>query len=320
MVNYIGVVAKVISESLLSLYPSLVKNLNLSLGVQLWSRFFIYICLALFFVNWDFISKTLFSKNGILLSFITIAHVFTSYRGFQLLESGISYVLFYTYPLMILLLAGEPIEWIMGFAIIGVYLLVTDNSNNHNNQVKDETKSSQKDQDQDQTKTTPIPYFWNEGLIMILLAAFTEALIYFVVKNIKTENNWNHLFISYYLGAIILTLYYTYTSFYSPPKDGQEPFTLENTTWNFQLVISLLLNIIIGLFGYLLRFFSINKLNAKTYAFLSYIGIIMAFVYGVIFNNDIITINKIIGSVFVLIPVIYAKEHLIKVIDPFMGS
>jgi hypothetical protein len=32
----------------------------------------------------------MFSKNGLLLSFITIIHVYTSYRGFQLLESGIA--------------------------------------------------------------------------------------------------------------------------------------------------------------------------------------------------------------------------------------
>ena len=46
-----------------------------------------------------------------------------------------------------------------------------------------------------------------EGIIMILLAAFTEALIFFIIKNIKTENSWNHVFLSYGIGAIILTIY-----------------------------------------------------------------------------------------------------------------
>ena len=43
---------------------------------------------------------------------------------------------------------------------------------------------------------------------MILLAAFTEALIYFIVRDIKTNNNWNHLFISYGLGSVLLTFYF----------------------------------------------------------------------------------------------------------------
>ena len=42
----------------------------------------------------------------IIIRYITLAHVYTSYRGFQLLESDYLYTLFHLYPIMILL-SGE---------------------------------------------------------------------------------------------------------------------------------------------------------------------------------------------------------------------
>lgn len=132
-------------------------------------KYGVYMFISFFFTNISFILKNIFSKNGILLSIITIAHVYFSYRGFQLLESGT------TYPLMILLLAGENINFTIIFALIGVYLLA------HNSSVK-ETLTFQKSDEKER--------FNYEGIIMMLLA----ALIYFVVRDIKTTNNWNHLY------------------------------------------------------------------------------------------------------------------------------
>jgi drug/metabolite transporter (DMT)-like permease len=68
--------------------------------------------------------------------------------------------------------------------------------------------------------------------------------------------------------------------------------------WNGRLSLSLLINLIIGLFGYLLRFFAIARLDTILYASLSYFGIFMAFVYGVFINNESIDLKKIIGSLF----------------------
>jgi drug/metabolite transporter (DMT)-like permease len=57
--------------------------------------------------------------------------------------------------------------------------------------------------------------------------------------------------------------------------------------------------------GYLLRFYAISKLNVKLYSSLSYFGILMAYVYGIIINKDIITLKKIIGSLLIIIPNLY---------------
>ena len=279
---YIQILSKILSESLLSLYPIFVKYINLPIGIQLWSRFFTYVIVSCLFVNWSFIIKNLFSKYGIILSLVTILHVYTSYRGFQLLESGIAYVLFYTYPLMIILLSGEKINYVIILALIGVILLSQEKMESYKNEDNNNNIFKKKD---------VIEYFKYEGILMILLSAFTEALIYFIVRDIKTDNNWNHLFISYGLGALLLTFYFF--------KD------IKNIKISKTISVSMVINLILGLFGYLLRYYAISNLNVKLYSSLSYFGILMAYVYGIIINKDIITVKKIIGSLLIIIPNLY---------------
>ena len=48
-----------------------------------------------------------------------------------------------------------------------------------------------------------------------------------------------------------------------------------------------------------------SHLSPTLYSFLSYIGIVMAFVYGIIFNAEQITIPKIAATLFILIPSIH---------------
>ena len=80
---------------------------------------------------------------------------------------------------------------------------------------------------------------------------------------------------------------------------------IQKITLSSNLSISLFINAFIGLFGYLLRFYSITRLPTILYAMLSYFGILMAYVYGVFINGDVITLKQIIGSICILIPNIY---------------
>ena len=270
---FLGILSKIISESLLSLYPVFVKNIGLAIDLQLWSRCFSYAVISMMFIDYEYVLKSLFSKWGILLSLITVVHIYVSYRGFELLESGISYSIFYLYPLFILLLARKPIHPILVFMILGTVVLMMD--------------------------VQRISWKWEEiwkggkieGLVMILLAALTEAFIYFVVRNMKTTNHWNHIFISYFFGGIVLSV-----MFFDKIREIQLDSVLS---------LSLIINIVIGLFGYLLRFFAISNLDTVIYAPLSYIGIVMAYVYGLIFNQEEITVQKIIGSLMIIVPNIY---------------
>jgi drug/metabolite transporter (DMT)-like permease len=245
------IASKLLSESLLSLYPVFVKNIDLPIQTQMWSRFVTYTVISLFFIDKSIFSL-LTSFYGIALMVVTILHVYVSYKGFLLLESGISYALFYTYPLFIYLGTYFSLTPYFIFPVLGTWLMYYDNKEIN-----------------------------MLGVGMILLAAITEAMIYFIVRKLKTSNPWNHVFISYVLGTIV------FSGFASPTQT---------------VSLSMAINAIIGLLGYLLRFFSISHLSPVVYSFLSYVGIIMAFVYGVIFNGDSITPFKLLATFFILIP------------------
>ena len=254
------IISKLVSESLLSLYPIFVKNIGLPLLLQTWSRCFSYAFISAFFIDYPFILKTLATSSGILLSLVTMIHIYTSYRGFSLLESGVAYSIFYIYPIMILLMGQKPIHPILFLALVGVFLLVSNDTFSIDNM---------------------------EGFLMIIAAAFTEALIYFLVRDIKTANNWNHLFISYFVGAILLSAYFFRE--------------IVNIEINGRLTASLGINTVIGLVGYLLRFFAITRLDTILYAALSYFGSVMAFIYGIFFNGETVDLKKIVGALLIII-------------------
>jgi drug/metabolite transporter (DMT)-like permease len=280
-----AIFSKLVAEGLLSLYPIFVKNIGLPLSLQVWSRVFSYTAISAFFIDYPFVLQNLFSKNGILLSLITLIHIYTSYRGFQLLESGVSYTLFYIYPILILLFSKQGLHPVMLLSLLGVFLL----SYSPSPAVKVAAHDQHKEDFVESSVTTTA---WNpEGYIMILLAALTEALIYFVVRNIKTENSWNHIFLSYFLGAGILSV-------------GFSPQIL-GMNLNSSLSWSLGINVVIGLFGYLLRFFAISRLEPMLYAPLSYFGVFMAYVYGIFIQKDTITLQKILGTLMIILPNLY---------------
>ena len=286
------ILSKITSESLLSLYPTIVKNIDIPFDMKLWTRFVPYSLISLLFIDYKFIKENLFSKAGLLLSFITMIHIYTSYKGFEGLESGVAYTIFYMYPLMILLMAGEKISPIMLIPLIGVGLLVYE-SNNENMESKDKVENLEEKGDENDEKTPENENLLMFSIFMVFLAAFTEALLYFVVRDLKTKNNWNHLFISYFFGAILLS--------------GSLLTKLNAVSVNGLLTTSFVLNIVIGLFGYLLRFYATTRLEPSVYAPLSYIGIIMSHIYGLYFNGDIMTWKKMLGTILIIIPNVYMK-------------
>jgi drug/metabolite transporter (DMT)-like permease len=267
----IEVLSKLASEGLLSLYPIFVKNIGLPLSLQTWSRCFSYALISGFFIDYSFVINSLFTYSGIMLSLVTILHIYTSYRGFELLESGVAYSIFYLYPIIILLMSGHKIHSIMLLSLVGVYLLAAKDINFFSKENLDTLNDS------DNKKGNTVLCVG-----MIGVAAFTEAVIYFLVRDIKTMNNWNHIFISYFLGAILLSWYFF--------------DNIKGMKWNGRLSMSLGINSLIGLIGYLLRFYAVSRLDTIIYAPLSYFGIVMSFVYGVFINGESIDLKKMVGA------------------------
>ena len=271
------IVSKLVSESLLSLYPIFVKKIGISSSLQLWTRVTTYVSIAIFFVNWSFIKSSLLTLDSITLGLVNLSHIFFSYEGFRNLDSGVSFAIFNSYPLMILLLAG--VVWhnsyflvLLGLAffIYGNYTEKITTNNNEN---------------------------FGYGIVMILLAALTEAFIYFLVRRIKTTNHWNHVFISYFLGAVIMTAYMVYNY-----KDFDE------TVDKSRVGLAVIINGIIGTVGYFLRFYSSYRLEPDVYAPLSYFGVVMSYVYGMLFDNELLNWKKVMGTVSILASNFFAPK------------
>jgi drug/metabolite transporter (DMT)-like permease len=314
--SYYAVISKVIAESLLSLYPIFVKKIGLNIPIQLWTRLLAYVIIASFFINKSFILQSITSYHAVLLALINLSHIYFSYMGFRYLDSGVSFALFNTYPFMILAMSRAPWHNAYLLAFIGFAAFIYDNYIHGGMKEEDENKEINSCSD----PTIPFHQSFGFGTLMILLSAFTEALIYFLVRRVKTENHWNHLFISYFLGAIIMSIYMIY--YFMKQKSGEErevkevkevkevrevrevreDFELKSSvTSNQRILIALGLNGILGALGYYLRFYANYNLNAQIYSILSYVGIIMAYVYGIVLNNESLTIYKVFGTLCIIV-------------------
>jgi drug/metabolite transporter (DMT)-like permease len=279
---FLEIVSKLTSESLLSLYPIFVKKIGISSSLQLWTRLITYVLISVFFVNWSFIKSSLFSLDSITLGLINLSHIFFSYEGFRHLDSGVSFAIFNSYPLMILLLAGTLWHNSYLLVILGLVFFIY---GNYTEKKTDSKKSEEKEVKEEKES-------FNYGLIMILFAALTEALIYFLVRRIKTTNHWNHVFISYFLGAVLMTVYSIYD--FKDTSSGLE------SADKGRVGLAVIINGIIGTVGYFLRFFASYRLEPEVYAPLSYFGVVMSYVYGIAFDNETINWKKVLGTVSIL--------------------
>lgn len=279
----IPIYSKLVSETLLSLYPVFVKKISLPIDLQLFTRLITYVLISLFFINYSWIASNIFSSSSIILCFVNLIHIYSSYKGFLNLDSGIAYSIFNIYPLLILLFSGMTWRMEFFYSIIGLILFIVANFYYQNNNK--------------QSINTNFMY----GFGMMIISAITEALIYFVVQNIKTDNNWNQLFVAYFFSAILSSLW-IFKVYYVDKKNYININNNDENKFNIGLVgLALLINGIIGVIGYWLRFYSMYRLNPMLYSTLSFFGIIMAYFYGILINNESIDWLKITGSILIVI-------------------
>ena len=289
----IPILSKLASESLLSLYPIFVKKIGISMPLQLWTRLITYVAMASIFVDWKFVWSAIGSTDSIMLALINMLHVFFSYEGFRNLDSGVSFAIFNTYPLMILLLAGVVWDSSYFLVLAGLALFIYSNFN-ESSALKEGANEGALKEGLD-NKSNPVTPNFTYGLAMILLAALTEAFIYFLIRRVKTSNHWNHVFISYLLGAVLMTAYVVYTEYLTPNHEA----SLEASDKS-RVFIAVLANGFIGSVGYFLRFFSSYQLDAAVYAPLSYFGVVMSYVYGILFNSETLSVSKVAGTACIL--------------------
>ena len=240
--------------------------------------------ISIFFCDINVLKKYLFNKDGLLLSFYTLIHIISSYKGYELLDGGVANSILYIYPLIILYFNNKNYIIIYLCILVGLILLSLDHFNK-----KNKINSTNKD----------VQIIYVKGFFCMLIAAITEALIYFSVLNIKTTNNWNHIFISYFFGLILVI------SFFIINIKIEHESLKENLVIDKKNLIFLLFNVFAALFGYYLRFYSMDKINYKLYAILSYLGIFMTYFYSYMFNNEKLTYLNFIGSLIIILSNVY---------------
>lgn len=275
------------SESVLSLYPVLVKQLRSSLTSQVFQRCVAYALLALLFGGIGSITNLFSSGSNILLflglGLVNLAHVWTSYRAFQGLPGGAALTLFYTYPILNILgawlLFGEKISGkaLPYFALImaGGYLLVT--ATGKAKEVPGEVKEIFSD-DGDKKG-----FKWSDVLAG-LGAAVTETLIYLMLYSRRAEKGVN-MFTSVqrvYGSSAMLMLPLLFA--------GKIDFIGEEVTkiglWNGLL----------GFTGYAARFAAIPLVSPLLFSALSLFGIVMGYLWGFLFGQETISARGVLGS------------------------
>jgi len=303
------------SEIALSLYPQLIKLIPTTLDVQIAVRCISYSILGiigLFVNNITNINQQEKKDNNnsmslfsiIFMGCINLIHIISSYTSFKLLPSGVSYSLFYTYPIFNLLgrtiFYNEKIKLInyiyIIIAIIGVYLIY-----NKENQGQQENKGQQ--ENQNNPIQTQIEIFKNKnnlneknetndikqnGFIAGIISALSESLIYFMVKSdIASISPYTQIIKTYLFGGLLSIGYLI------------KNIKLINLDINYWITL-ILFNSIIGFLGYVLRFFTIPRLSTLKFNSIIFIGVIFSYIWGYIFSGEQIEKTSIIGTLLIL--------------------
>jgi len=267
--SLVGNTSVVISEVLLSLYPILVKVVPTNFDTGLLSRFAVFTAASLLFYS----GQPIHLGKVFLYGLVTLFHVVTSYTAFSNLSAGTSMSLFYTYPIMNivagLLFLGETISpraiffVLLGF--VGTVLL--------SQEIPTEEVKGEK----------PIEVPQNLAIWAGLLAAFSETLMFLVIRDTKTTNPIDSM-LQLYPGAFILFGLYVLL--------GQR--TIDTNPVNLAKLG--LFNFIIGFGGYCLRAYSINKVSTVVFSLLSFIGVLSSYAFGKLFVNETSSWKTYLGA------------------------
>ncbi len=276
------------SETVLSLYPILIKKVPTNLDTQTLARFLIYPIAALIVGGFTPL-KNAYSHGtatNLLYGSVNVAHIATSYLAFQQLPAGIAMSLFYTYPLWNIIagsvVLGEPFPWkllpLVFVALIGTGLVAFSRTTKE----KEEGKQIN----------------WT-GVAAALGAALTETLLFLIVKGAKGETPFFSVHQIYLGGLPILLAYLAYKYFNQPtinPKDVDGE-TSGPVDWSWSTWLPLLaFNGFLGFTGYVLRFWSIPRLSTLLYSMLSMFGVLAAFTWGHFLANEPIQGQGLLGA------------------------
>lgn len=269
-----------IGEAIVSVYPFIVKTTPLDIPTQTAIRLGTYSFISIFLSNWSVLLSVPLWQI-LTIAVINITHILTSYYGFHYLNPSLAQSIFYIFPFLNLIFnivfRGESIaaaKFVMLIPILlTVYFIY------RQNEIE--------------------PYGGNDpkqnthiGIPMIIGATITESLLYIFIKMSSIGvNPWNNVLVTYGLAGIMYVAYWLVRN-----REKAKEIWKEKKQPISRLI---LLNILIGSFGYGLRFAAITRVPSVIYSGLSYIGIFMAVIYGLYFRVETMSHAKI-GGLFAL--------------------
>ena len=270
----LGDIGVIFSEIILSLYPILIKIVPTNFDTQLLSRFGVFTLASLLFYT----GQNLNVFKMLLYGAITLFHVTVSYAAFTTLSAGTAMALFYTYPIMNviagILFLNESISYMailfLALGFIGTIILSQEIPNE---EVKGE-------------KLIDIPK--NYALVAGLLAAFSETLMFLVVRETKSKNPIESMLLLYPGAFILFGLYLVLTNKVKTIDTGKR-------VWRDLT----LFNLFVGFIGYSIRFFSINSVSTVTFSLLSFIGVLSSYLFGKTFVNESASHKTYLGATLI---------------------
>lgn len=284
------------AETVLSLYPQLVKIVKAPLESQVAVRCLIYSVLALVIGGIGSLTKAFTGLGGATTFFglgaINLLHVWSSYYAFQKLPSGVALTLFYTYPILNILGAWLFFGQSVGLKAIPFFLLamvgiwmVASASGTMKAAAGDDTA------DADKEKT-----FDFKGILAAFGAAATETAIYLTLYGLRAEKGasmFSSIHRVYTSSALILIPFLGSLIKIPDMKD---------------LGIMGLWNSLLGFTGYAARFAAIPVVSPVIYSALSLFGIFASYIWGFLFGRETITAKGLVGSGLVGLSVFLMRQ------------
>ncbi len=270
-----------LSDAVLNLYPILVKNVNVNLTTQLIARLgtFSVLGLSLSSAAERYAAFNISPLQTILYSALNLFNIAVSYLSYKFLPVGNALALFYTFPFWTVLAGwlflGEKFSWyilaLLVIAAVGAWLVATNSTiEGYNAGAGDEEAS----------KNT----FY--GVLLGLASAITETLIYLIAKTPTSPSPMLTILQLYPYAAAGMLGYGLY---------HQDIETHVSTGW----LPLILFNVFVGFIGYALRFFAIPHMTASMFSIISFIGLVSAFFWQILFTDDTPNKNAILGSALI---------------------
>jgi drug/metabolite transporter (DMT)-like permease len=268
----------------------------------------VYICLALPFLviggEGMNILTTLIEPKYLAISAVNMLHIYSSYKGFEYLNAGVSLTTFYSYPIIQVLLARiflgteltSGLMYNLFGSLLGIGIL------NKDTLLGGEKSINVK-----------------KGFSFIAIAAITEAIIGVFYKGVNIQNPFMSLYSLYAPAFVFFIIWYLYQKYresqevknkviganWTDEKIQNEKDDKKDNWWHILtnhggfMKRIILYNILIGGIGYTLRLFSLTKIPISWFSGLSFTSSLSAFMVGWFFLGERIKLNHLLGSIVI---------------------